>query len=39
MEGEGFDESFQSVPVNWQIGSDRKRGFFDLLARVTGAEG
>ncbi|MGB2824889.1 MAG: hypothetical protein WBF17_28210 [Phycisphaerae bacterium] len=37
MEGEGFDEGFQSVPVNWRISSDRKRGFFDLLAKVTGA--
>ena len=36
-QGEGFDEGYQSVPVNWQIGSDRKRGFFDLLAKVTGA--
>ena len=38
MEGEGFDEGYQSVPVNWQISSDRKRGFFDLLAKLTGAE-
>ena len=38
MKGEGFDEGFQSVPVNWRISSDRKRGFFGLLAKVTGAE-
>lgn len=38
MEGEGFDDGFQSVPVNWQISSPRKRAFFDLLARVAGAE-
>ena len=35
--GEDFDEGFQSVPVNWRIRSDRKRGFFDLLTRITGA--
>ena len=33
---EEFDEGFQSVPVNWQISSDRKRGFFNLLAEITG---
>ena len=38
MEGEGFDEGYQSVPVNWTISSDRKRGFFDLLAKVSGAK-
>jgi hypothetical protein len=31
MKGEGFDEGYQSVPVNWSISSSRKRGFFDLL--------
>jgi prepilin-type N-terminal cleavage/methylation domain-containing protein len=36
MKGEGFDEGFQSVPVNWKISSDRKRGFFELLEDVTG---
>ncbi|HEV8604255.1 MAG TPA: hypothetical protein VGQ99_02740 [Tepidisphaeraceae bacterium] len=35
-EGEPFDEGFQSVPVNWQISSDRKRGFFQLLQQITG---
>jgi len=35
--GEDFDEGYQSVPVNWQISSARKRAFFDLLARITGA--
>ena len=39
MAGEGFDEGYQSVPVNWQTSSERKRGFFDLLAKITGAEG
>jgi hypothetical protein len=35
--GEGFDDGFQSVPVNWTISSPRKRAFFDLLADVTGS--
>ncbi len=35
-QGEHFDEGFQSVPVNWQISSDRKRAFFRLLAEITG---
>jgi hypothetical protein len=36
MAGEGFDEGYQSVPVNWNISSARKRGFFTLLGQVTG---
>ena len=36
-ETEGFDAGYQSVPVDWQIRSPRKRGFFDLLAKVTGS--
>jgi len=36
MKGEGFDEGYQSVPVNWSISSDRKRGFFNKLAEITG---
>ncbi len=36
MRGEGFDEGYQSVPVNWRISSQRKRGFFTLLARMAG---
>jgi hypothetical protein len=35
--GEGFDEGYQSVPVNWGISSARKRGFFQRLAEVTGS--
>ena len=34
-----YNQGFQSVPVNWQISSDRKREFFDLLARITGSPG
>src|SRR4051812_6527368 len=37
MKGEGFAEGYQSVPVDWGIHSARKRGFFELLERVTGA--
>jgi hypothetical protein len=37
MTGEGFDEGFQSVPVNWGISSARKRGFFHLLSEITGS--
>ncbi len=37
MDGEGYDEGYQSVPANWAISSPRKRGFFALLAKVTGA--
>jgi hypothetical protein len=34
---EGFDEGFQSVPVNWRISSGRKRDFFNLLGEITGS--
>jgi hypothetical protein len=37
MKGEGFDEGYQSVPVNWGLSSARKRGFFTLLAEMTGS--
>ena len=37
MAGEGHDEGYQSVPVNWGISSRRKRGFFRLLADLTGS--
>ena len=39
MKGEGYDDGYQSVPVNWNISSARKRGFFELLGEMTGAEG
>jgi hypothetical protein len=32
-----LEQGYQSVPVDWGIRSDRKRGFFDLVARMTGA--
>jgi hypothetical protein len=34
--GEGFAEGFQSVPVDWSIGSARKRRFFALVREVSG---
>ncbi len=37
MKNEGFDEGFQSVPVNWTISSDRKKGFFNKVAEITDA--
>lgn len=36
MPGEDYYEGFQSVPVDWTISTDRKRGFFDLIAKITG---
>ena len=36
MDGEGYGEGYQSVPADWGISSARKRGFFQLLAEVTG---
>jgi hypothetical protein len=36
MKGEGFDEGYQSVPVNWRTSSVRKKGFFKLLSEITG---
>ncbi|MGL4555740.1 MAG: hypothetical protein ACRC33_31620 [Gemmataceae bacterium] len=36
MKGEGFDEGYQSVPVNWKTSSARKKGFFRLLSDITG---
>jgi len=38
MKDEGFNEGYQSVPVNWGISSERKRGFFKLLGEITGAK-
>jgi hypothetical protein len=39
FEGEGFDYGFQSMPANWRISSPRKRAFYELVARITGADG
>lgn len=35
-EGEGFDEGYQSVPVNWEISSPRKRAFYQRVLEITG---
>ena len=35
---ERFEDGYQSLPVDWGITGTRKRGFFTLLAEVTGAE-
>jgi hypothetical protein len=37
MPGEGFEDGYQSVPVNWGITSARKRAFFSLLKEMTGS--
>jgi len=37
MKDEGFADGYQSVPVDWGVNSLRKKGFFKLLAEVTGA--
>ncbi|GAB3164040.1 hypothetical protein GCM10027291_04840 [Telluribacter humicola] len=34
--GEGFNEGYQSIPADWGINSDRKRGFFDKVKEITG---
>lgn len=36
MKDEGFDEGYQSLPVNWSTSSERKKGFFQLLREITG---
>ena len=36
MKEEGFEEGYQSVPVDWGINSDRKKGFFRLMKEITG---
>ena len=37
MKDEGYEDGYQSVPVNWGISSARKKGFFRLLAEITGS--
>ena len=36
MKEEGLDEGYQSVPVNWGISSERKRGFFEMAKEIAG---
>ncbi|MDZ4689569.1 MAG: hypothetical protein SH850_31215 [Planctomycetaceae bacterium] len=33
---EGFNDGYQSPPVNWTISSPRKRAFFERLREITG---
>ena len=35
MKDEGFAEGYQSVPTDWGINSERKKGFFGLLKKMT----
>ena len=35
MKDEGFSDGYQSIPVDWSIGSERKRQFFALLRQVV----
>lgn len=34
MKDEGYNEGFQSVPVNWEISSERKKGFFNKTKEI-----
>lgn len=36
MKGEGFEQGYQSIPVDWGIHSERKRQFFKKLKEITG---
>ncbi|MDG1279571.1 MAG: hypothetical protein P8O16_20030 [Algoriphagus sp.] len=36
MKEEGFSKGYQSVPVDWGINSERKKGFFRLMKEITG---
>jgi hypothetical protein len=35
MKDEGFAEGYQSMPADWGINSERKKGFFSLLKQMT----
>jgi len=36
MKDEKFEDGYQSIPVDWGINSERKRGFFKLLKEISG---
>jgi hypothetical protein len=38
MKDETFVDGYQSVPVDWGINSQRKKGFFNLLKEITGTK-
>ncbi len=35
FEGEAYDDGYQNVPVNWEISSERKSGFFGLARQIA----
>ena len=35
LSARGFDEGYQSVPVNWGMSSARKKGFFELVSSMS----
>jgi hypothetical protein len=35
MKDEGFEYGYQSMPADWSINSKRKKGFFELLKKMT----
>ena len=35
-DGESFEEGYQSVPVDWTISTERKKGFFNKVKEITG---
>jgi hypothetical protein len=37
-QGEPFETGFQTVPVDWTIGSGRKKGFFRMVAEISGID-
>lgn len=36
LKGESFRDGYQSVPVDWTIGSPRKEAFFKLVSEIAG---
>jgi len=36
MKDEGFENGYQSIPVDWGINSERKKQFFNKLKEITG---
>ena len=35
MKDEKFEDGYQSMPADWGINSKRKKGFFELLKKMT----
>lgn len=34
-----YSAGYQNPPINWGLNNERKRGFFEMLSRVTGSTG